>query len=85
MIKEVTDRVKANMDIEMTITDAALKEIAKEGYDTSYGARPLRRAIQNKIEDKLAEEVLKGQVREKDVVEIDFEQNDQNFVIKKLT
>lgn len=82
MITEVTNRVKANMDVEMIVTAAALKEIAKEGYDTAYGARPLRRAIQNKIEDRLAEEVLQGQVREKDTVEIDF---DQEFTVKKLT
>lgn len=80
MTQEVIKRIKSNMDIELIITDNALKEVAKEGYDSTYGARPLRRAIQNKIEDRLAEEVLKGTIREMDTVEVDFT---EDFTIVK--
>lgn len=80
MLKDVVKRVKENMDIELTLTENALKELAKEGYDATYGARPLRRAIQSKIEDKLAEEVLKGDIEKYSAIEIDY--ND-DFVINK--
>ena len=82
MMKEVAARVETNLEINLTITEKALKEIAKEGYDAVYGARPLRRAIQNKIEDRLAEEVLQGTVREGNSIEIDFKKNE--FVLKTL-
>ena len=81
MITEVAKRVKANMEISLLLSDSAIKELAKVGYDQTYGARPLRRAIQNKIEDKLAEAVLKGEVRENDTVEITFA--DEIFTVAK--
>lgn len=54
-------RVKA-MDIDLSFTEEAVDKIADAGFDEIYGARPLKRAIQNKIEDKLSEEMLKGTV-----------------------
>lgn len=56
--KSVSQLIAQNMTI--NLTDAACQLVAKEGTDTAYGARPLRRAIQRLIEDPLAEEILEG-------------------------
>jgi len=72
MLEETVARVQESMDIELVYTDALVEHIAKEGYDQSYGARPLRRAIQTKIEDELAEAILLGTFKEGARVGIDF-------------
>ena len=58
-------------EIDFVLTDAASKYLAKAGFDPTYGARPLRRAIQKHIEDRLSEELLKGSIKRGDTVEID--------------
>ncbi|MBZ4646645.1 MAG: ATP-dependent Clp protease ATP-binding subunit ClpC [Petroclostridium sp.] len=80
MLNRLIDRLKAN-EMTVEVTDAAKTVLAKEGFDPVYGARPLRRAIQSKVEDKLAEEMLEGKIKSGDHVVIDAE-NDQ-IVIKK--
>ncbi|EMR06360.1 Negative regulator of genetic competence ClpC/MecB [Bhargavaea cecembensis DSE10] len=52
----------AEQDIELVITEAAKERIAEEGYDPEYGARPLRRALQKNVEDRLSEELLRGEM-----------------------
>jgi ATP-dependent Clp protease ATP-binding subunit ClpB len=64
-------RLKA-MEMELTVTDAALAEIANAGFDPIYGARPLKRAIQSEIENPLAKEILAGNFAAKDTVQVDF-------------
>jgi ATP-dependent Clp protease ATP-binding subunit ClpC len=59
MINNLVMRVKAN-GIEIKVDSKAKELIAKKGFDSNYGARPLRRTIQTMIEDKLAEEILEG-------------------------
>ena len=59
MLKTVAGRMEA-MDIHLDASDEAVKELAKEGFDPRYGARPLRRAIQSKVEDAVAELLLSG-------------------------
>lgn len=61
MAKSLTNRL-AEQDIALEFTEAALEKIANEGYDPEYGARPLRRALQKHVEDRLSEELLKGTV-----------------------
>ena len=63
------------------MTDGALTEIAKEGFDPVYGARPLRRAIQSKIEDMIAEQILEGKVKDGDAIKVDVE--DKAFCVVK--
>ncbi|MCL2351448.1 MAG: ATP-dependent Clp protease ATP-binding subunit [Firmicutes bacterium] len=82
MLNETIDRVKKSMDIDVTVTDEAVELIMDEGYDQAFGARPLRRAIQTKVEDALAEKILEGEVRENESVEIGRE--DGKIVIRKL-
>ena len=61
----------AERDITVTLTDAAKREIADEGYDPAYGARPLKRVIQKRIQDQLALRLLKGEFADGDTVEVD--------------
>ena len=81
MINEVVERVEKNMNIKISITEEAIEQIAEEGFDTKFGARPLRRAIQTQIEDKLAEEVLNGNLEEGAKAQIDYKK--EQFTIKK--
>lgn len=62
MLNTLSERVKG-MDITVTFDDGAAEKIADAGFDPVYGARPLRRAIQTEIEDKLSEEMLEGKVK----------------------
>ena len=59
------------MEIKMEITPNAMELIIEKGYDNNYGARPLKRVIQRNIEDKLSEEILRGNLLEKSVITID--------------
>jgi len=72
MMDETAERIRKNMDIDLIYTNELVEFIASEGYDQMYGARPLRRAIQNKIEDELAEAILEGRFREGDKVRGEF-------------
>jgi ATP-dependent Clp protease ATP-binding subunit ClpC len=79
MSDQLTKRLK-EQHIELELTDKAKEKIAEEGYDPEYGARPLRRAIQKHIEDRLSEELLKGNIHPGQNVVIDVENNE--FVVK---
>lgn len=63
MCRELSERVNKQMNIKLTIRDSVKKYIVEKGTDKKYGARPLRRAIQNELEDKLAEAILDGDVK----------------------
>ena len=56
--------------------------LAKEGFDLEFGARPLRRAIQKKVEDKLSEEMLKGTIKAGDHVLVDMQDDQLEFKVK---
>jgi ATP-dependent Clp protease ATP-binding subunit ClpB len=61
----------AQMEMTLDVTDAALAEIARAGFDPVYGARPLKRAIQNQLENPLAKEILSGRFGPKDTIRVD--------------
>ncbi|MFR7819958.1 ATP-dependent Clp protease ATP-binding subunit [Candidatus Pseudoruminococcus sp.] len=61
MLKTLTKRLE-NMEIDITFADSTIDEISKEGFDPVYGARPLRRAIQSKLEDDISEKILDGSI-----------------------
>ena len=71
MLKTLETRLD-KMNIKISFTDNAISEIADKGFDENYGARPLRRAIQNEIEDPLSEQMLEGKVKDGAVVTCDF-------------
>ena len=79
MLDEFIKRVEKK-NIKVTISDDVIKYISKVGFDDTYGARPLRRAIQTNIEDKFAEEMLDLNIKENSSVKIDLK--DDKIVIK---
>ena len=79
MLDNLKERLKA-LEIEVNFTDEAITEIANAGYDESYGARPLRRAITSKIEDELSERILDGTVSKDKKITCDFK--DGKFVFE---
>ncbi len=78
MIKDLETRV-SNINIDIELTNAAIKHIASEGYDKEFGARPLERTIKSLIENKLSEEILLGKIKTGDKVEIDLENDEIVF------
>lgn len=78
MLKTLENRLD-KMNIKISFTDNAISEIADEGFDENYGARPLRRAIQNEIEDPLSEQMLEGKVKDGAVVTCDFSDGQFTF------
>ena len=78
MLKSLQKRTH-DLGIELDFTDAAISELAKEGFDKTYGARPLRRAIQSKIEDKLSELILDKTIGEGSKCTVDFADGEFQF------
>ncbi len=87
MIKNFAKRVKEQMEMELQISDEVTDYVAKKGFDKDYGARPIRRALQNEVEDLLAEAVLAGEVLRGDCVEITLSQEEgkDKIFVQKFT
>ena len=69
MVRELVNRVQAQ-GIDVEVDDSVYEYLQKEGFDVTYGARPLRRAIQSKMEDMLSEELLSGEVKKGDHIKL---------------
>jgi ATP-dependent Clp protease ATP-binding subunit ClpC len=89
-IREIVDlllaRVKAQLagqQMELVVTDAAKDAIITKGYDQAFGARPLRREIQNQIEDPLAEHMLMASYEAGDTIIVDADPDGPGLTIKK--
>lgn len=82
MISTISKRSKAQMNITLDTSDDVVSYIAETGFDVKYGARPLRRAIQTNIEDKLAEEILAGTIKEGDTVRFEYLDNEMVVQVK---
>ena len=74
MLKEVFSRLNEK-GIKLNVTDAFKERLVEEGYNPSYGARPLRRAVMRLLEDSLAEEVLSGRIKDGDKALVDIDEN----------
>ena len=81
LMSQFTARVRLQMDIEIKYGEPVKNYIFEKGYDKRYGARPLRRAIQNEIEDKMAEEILAGNIKSGDKVRISVIKNRVKFKV----
>ncbi|MEO3947950.1 ATP-dependent protease ATP-binding subunit ClpC [Gorillibacterium sp. CAU 1737] len=79
MAEDLRKRLKEH-DVDFVLTEEAKKFLAKEGYDPAFGARPLRRAIQKHIEDRLSEELLKGNIAKGDSLTIDVKEGTLDVV-----
>ena len=82
LLKDFIKRCKTQMDIEVKVTEGVKELIAKEGFDPKYGARPLKRAIQNKIEDTMAEEILEGRIHAGDKVTASLAKGKIKFTVQ---
>lgn len=80
LVDQVKDRLK-EQGMELDLTDSAKRQIIKEGYDPAFGARPLKRSIQRLVEDKVAEEILRGNTKPGDKVIVDME--DENVIVRE--
>lgn len=77
------ERCRQNLNITLSVTPAVKEYIVKKAYDQKYGARPLKRMIQSKIEDALAEEILTGRVKAGDKVVLGLQKDEIRFRVKK--
>lgn len=84
MLKTLTKRLE-NMEIDITFADSTIDEISKEGFDPVYGARPLRRAIQSKLEDDISEKILDGSIAKGGKYICEFVDNKFTFTPKSET
>lgn len=82
MMASINKRIKEQMNITVVLDAAAKEYIVNEGYDEKYGARPLRRALQTKIEDELAQEILEGKVKSGDSVKVTYTKEKLVFSVK---
>ena len=83
LVKELKKRCKEQLDIELTVRDSAKSFIVDKAYDRKYGARPLRRALQTELEDKLAEAILNGEVKRGDCIEAGTVKKEIRFIRKE--
>lgn len=79
-LKALFDRIQG-LGYEIKLTEAAKDFIAEKGYDSNFGARPLKRAIQKHLEDPIAEEILKGELVEGDKMEVDYDKEKEEIRI----
>jgi len=82
MLKEVFLRIKEK-GISLTVSDDFKERLVEEGYNPSYGARPLRRAVMRLLEDSLAEEFLSGRIKDGDKAEVDIDES-KKVIVKHL-
>jgi ATP-dependent Clp protease ATP-binding subunit ClpB len=81
----ILEKRLAKMDFGLEVSDAALAELAKVGFDPVYGARPLKRAIQSEIENPMAKAILEGRFAPKDTIGVDWRGGKMVFEKKKAT
>ena len=82
LCKEFAVRVQSQLNIQLHIRDSVKKHIVEVGTDTKYGARPLRRAVQNELEDKMAEAILAGEIHSDMEVDVSFSKKQIKFLPK---
>ena len=79
MLKTLNKRTVAQMNLSLEVTEEAIAHLAKSGFDKNYGARPVRRAIQTQLEDKLADELLDGTIAAGDHIKVDCKEEKITF------
>ncbi len=80
IIAEIENRLK-DVDLKINLTDKARTQLINDGYDINYGARPLKRLVSRTIETMLSKKIIAGQVKPRDTVTIDYQDN--NYMIKE--
>lgn len=85
MTDKIIKRAHQEMQLKIKVDDTFTEYVAEKGFDEKYGARPLRRAIQTDLEDRLAEEVLEGRILEGDSVTVSYDTAKKQVIFKKHT
>ena len=83
LLKKLEKRCQEQMNITLRVAASVKDYLAESGFDSKYGARPLRRAIQTKIEDPLANEVLEGRIHQGDLISVQMKNKQVHFTVKK--
>lgn len=83
LLATLEKRCKEQMEITLKVANSAKEHLAESGFDSKYGARPLRRAIQNQIEDALANEILEGKIKRGDIVQVQQKNKKLCFHVKQ--
>jgi ATP-dependent Clp protease ATP-binding subunit ClpC len=81
ILANVKDKLKINL-IDISFSEKVIDQLAKEGFDPKFGARPLKRLIQKRIEDPLADKIIEGSIRGNDKIEVDYDSS--GFVFKNI-
>ena len=84
MCRDLTKRLEDQMGIRLTLRESAKALIVEKGTDAKYGARPLRRALQTELEDKLAEAILNGEIKPGDRVEAGTVKKEIRFIVQEV-
>ena len=82
LLESLKKRCREQLEIDIKVTGAAKDLLAEAGFDSKYGARPLRRAIQTKVEDRLANEILEGHIKRGDTVQVQAAKKELIFSVK---
>jgi ATP-dependent Clp protease ATP-binding subunit ClpC len=80
-LKKLEDRVKEELNITLKINKSAVEYVGEQGYDEAYGARPLNRAIQKYIEDPVADEILSGNFKDGDTINITYDKKNNKMIL----
>lgn len=83
LLKTLEKRCASQMEITLKVSASVRDLLSEAGFDSKYGARPLRRAIQTRLEDKLANEILEGKIKRGDTVQVQLKKKEICFVVKK--
>lgn len=83
LLATLEKRCREQMEITLKVTNSAKEHLAESCFDSKYGARPLRRAIQNQIEDALANEILEGKIKRGDIVQVQQKNKKLCFHVKQ--
>ena len=83
LLRSLEKRCLEQMEIHLNVTNSAVEYLAEAGFDTKYGARPLRRQIQSKLEDHLANELLEGKIKRGDHVQVQCRNKEIRFLVKE--
>ena len=81
LLKDLVGRCRNQMEIELKIRDAVKEHLVDTSYDSKYGARPLKRAIQSQLEDPLAEAILAGTIKKGDTVAVGIRKKEIKFSV----
>ncbi len=83
LLLERTKRLLHSQGIKLEVSEKAIQVLAKEGFDPTFGARPLKRVIQKEIENAISEKLIKGEFKKGDTILVDYDEKKQKYLFQK--